>query len=103
MRFGNRLQRLRADFTFRQVAAELLAAFLHVSDFWTVVGRAIKRRVVQFVVGDRNSEPRTEDPQLIVVQLLLLVRDVLAFAGFAESVALDRLGENDRRRAFVLD
>ena len=41
--------------------------------------------------------------QLFVVQLLLLVSDVLAFTGFAQSVALDGLGQNDGRRARVID
>jgi len=38
----------------------------------------------------------------IVVELLLLVRDVLAFAGFAHAEALDGLRENHRRPARVL-
>ena len=41
--------------------------------------------------------------QLVFVQLLLLVRDVLAFARFAEAVALDRAREDDRRLSLVLD
>src|SRR5208337_2141849 len=65
-------------------------------------GGAIERRIVQLAVWNRNAEARTEDLQLIVIQLLLLVRDVLAFAGFAESIALDGLGENDGRRSRVL-
>ena len=38
-----------------------------------------------------------------IVHLLLLVRDVLRLAGLAHAVALDRLGEDDRRLALVLD
>ena len=41
--------------------------------------------------------------QLVFVQLLLLVGDVLAFAGFAEAVALDRAREDDGRLPLVLD
>ena len=37
------------------------------------------------------------------VQLLLVVRDVAAFAGFAQAVALDRLGEDHRRLALAFD
>ena len=37
--------------------------------------------------------------QLILVQLLLLVGDVLAFAGFAQAIALDGLGQDDGRLA----
>ena len=47
-----------------------------------------------------------EIKQLFFVQLFLLVSDVFAFARFAQSVALDGLGQNDgglaldaRRRA----
>ena len=68
-----------------------------------VVGGTIERRVVQFFVGNGNSEARAEHAQLVFVQLLLLVRDVLAFASFAQAVAFDGLGQNDRRRALVLD
>ena len=41
--------------------------------------------------------------QLFFVQLLLLVRDVLAFARFADAVTLDGAGQDDRRLARVLD
>ncbi len=41
--------------------------------------------------------------QFIVIQLFLLVSDVLAFAGFAEAVALDGLGQNDGGRTLVFD
>ena len=41
--------------------------------------------------------------QLLFVQLLLLMRDVAAFAGFAQAVALDRLGQDDRRLALCFD
>ena len=41
--------------------------------------------------------------QLVFIQLFLLMGDVLAFAGFAQSVALNRLGQNDGRRSLVLD
>ena len=54
-------------------------------------------------VGDRNAEAGAERAQLLFVHLLLLVRDVLAFAGLAEPVALDRARQDHRRRALVLD
>src|SRR5208282_355171 len=76
---------------------------LHVLDFRAVVSGAIEGRIVQLAVWNRNAEARAKDLQLIVIQLFLLVRDVLAFARFAESVALDGLGENDGGRPGVLD
>ena len=63
----------------------------------------VERRLADFGVGDRNAEPVAEGAQLLFVHLLLLVRDVLALAGLAEAVALDRPRENHGRRALVLD
>ena len=97
------VERLAADLARRHVAAERLAALAQVLDFDAVVGRAVERRLADLGVGDRNAEAGAERPQLVFVQLLLLVRDVLAFAGFAEAVALDRAREDDGRRALVLD
>ena len=42
-------------------------------------------------------ESLAELAQLFFVQLLLLMRDVPAFAGFAEAVALDGLGQDHGR------
>ena len=56
---------------------------------------------MQFLVGDGNPEARAEDAQLIFIQLFLLVSDVLAFASFTQSIAFNRLGQNDGRRALV--
>ena len=57
---------------------------------------------MKLVIGDGNPKARTEHFQLIIVQLLLLVSDVLAFARFAQSVALNRFSQNDGRRSLVL-
>ena len=64
--------------------------------FGAVFGRPVERRLRDVLVGDRNAEPRAELAQLVFVHLLLLVGDVAAFARFAETVALDRLGEDHR-------
>ena len=103
MRVWKGLQWCRAHLALRHVSAELLAARLHVLDLGAVVSGAVERRLVQFVVGNRNSEARAEHLQLVFVQLLLLVGDVLAFARLAKAVALDRLGENDGRRTCVIE
>ncbi len=102
-RFRNRLERSGAYFPHRHVTAQLLAPLLHVLDFRTVVSGTIEGRIMQFAVGNRNAEARAEDLQLIVIQLFLLVRNVFAFARFAQSVAFDGLGENDRRRSLVVN
>ena len=40
---------------------------------------------------------------LLLVELLLLMRDVAPLTGLAEPVALHGLGQDQRRRALVLD
>ena len=51
----------------------------------------------------RDLEAVAERLQRVVAELLRLVRDVLPFAGLAQAVALDGLGENDGRLAVVFD
>ena len=57
------------------------------------------RRVLELLVGDRQLEPVAEHPQLGLGQLLRLVGDVAGLDAAAEGPALDRLGEDHRRRA----
>jgi hypothetical protein len=47
-------------------------------------------------------EAIAELPQVVVVELLLLVRDVLALAGLAHAEALDGFRQNDRGPSFVV-
>src|SRR5207247_8606272 len=49
-----------------------------------------------------NASAGAERTQLLFVHLLLLMRDVLAVAGFAEPVAFDRAREDHGRRTLVL-
>ena len=76
---------------------------MHVFDFGAVIGWPVERRVVQFIIRDGNPETRAEHLQLFFIQLFLLVGNVLAFARFAQPIALDRLRENNRGRAFVVN
>jgi hypothetical protein len=48
-----------------------------------------------FFVADRNAEPSAELAQFFFVQFFLLMRDVAAFAGFAQAVAFDGLGQDN--------
>src|SRR6185369_5344950 len=98
----DRLQFRRTHLASRHVAAQRLPAILHLLDFEAVFRRPIEWCFVQLFVWNRNSEARTEQRQLFVVDLLLLVRDVLAFAALAKSITFDGLCKNDRRRSFVL-
>ena len=78
----------------------MLAEVLHLR---TIFRRTIERRFGHAFVGNRNAEPRAELAQLVFVELLLVVRDVAAFAAFAQAVALDRFGEDHGRPAFAFD
>src|SRR5690606_19994919 len=51
---------------------------------------------------DLDREALAERAQLVLAELLLLVRDVLALARLAEAVALHRAGEDDRGLTTVL-
>ena len=62
-----------------------------------------KDDVADLVVGEVELEAVAEGEQRLLVHLLLLVGDVLALAGLAHPVALDRLGEDHRRLALVAD
>ena len=96
------VERLGRDVAFRQKAAQ---SFLRRSSRYLVSGLSgggpIERRLRDLFVADRNVEARAELAQLLLVQLLLLMRDVAAFAGFAEAIAFDGFGENDRGLALV--
>ena len=87
---------------FGHVPAERVVARRDVVRFATVPRRAIKRRPDDFSVGERNRKAVAELHQLAFVELLLLVRDVSAFACFPQPVALDRAGQDHRRRAAMV-
>src|SRR5262249_351461 len=73
----------------------------HVLDLDAVLWRPVERGLADVRVRDRNAETRAERAQFLLVHLLLLVRDVLALAGFAKPVSLDGPRENDARGALV--
>ena len=93
----------RADTTLRHVAAKLFAALTEIADFFAVFSGPVEGNFGALLVGYGNVEARAEFAEFVFVQLLLLVRDVAAFAGFAEAVAFDRVRQNYRRRAVVFD
>ena len=95
-------RRTGIDLARGQKAAERLAPFEQILRLRAVRRRTVKRRFGNDVVADGNVEPRAEFAQLLLVHLFLLMRNVAAFAGFAEAVAFHRLGQNHRRPALVL-
>src|SRR5215216_2233473 len=96
---GQRGRPLAAD---RQVAAKGPAPLVQVTCLRSVVGGSLVGVVEQLVVRDRQAEAVPEHPQGGLGHLLLLVGDVLALAGLAHTVALDRLGQDHGRLAGVV-
>ena len=76
--------------------------FGEVLHFRRTLGEAHERHVLQLLVRNRNREPVAKLPKRLLVHLLGLMRDHLAFAGFTHAVALDGLGEDDGRLPLVL-
>ena len=95
-------ERRRSGAALRQVAAERLAplaAGIRAPRCPPPAGSTARCAMSSSETGmlkrSRNALQR------LVVELLLLVRDVLALAGLAHAVALDRLGEDHGRLALV--
>jgi len=72
-----------ANFSFRHEAAQLLAPLEQILRFRAIERRPIKRRLDYLFVGQWNVESAAELSQFALVQFLLLMRDVSAFARFA--------------------
>ncbi len=85
-----------------QAAAEGGATGAEILHFRAVIGEAEERELLELVVRDRQVEAVAELLEHRLTHLLLLMCDVLAFAGFAHAVALDRLREDDGGLPFVL-
>ena len=95
------LQGSRLRFALGQVSAEGCATLLHVLDFRAVVRRFEERRRLQVLLRHRDAEPFTKLLERLQSHLVLLVGDVLPFARHAHPIALDGLGQDDRRAALV--
>src|SRR5215468_30524 len=98
--FGN--QRLGTDAARGGVAAKRFPARPQVLNLDAVFGRPVERHSGAIFVVQRDAETRTEFPQLLFVELLLLVGDVFAFARLAQPITLDGACKNDGRSAPVL-
>ena len=98
---ARRAQRRGLDHAPGHKPTELAAALQQILDLRRVLGRTIEGRFHDVFVSNGNVESGAEFTQLLFVHFLLLVRNVAAFAGFAQSVALDGLGKDDRRTPFM--
>src|SRR5207253_1425927 len=98
-----RRQALRLAPALRQRAAQRGAPLADELRLRRVLRRLVEAQVADLLVGDLELEAIAEGEQRLLVHLLLLMGDVLALAGRAHPVALDRLGEDHRRLAVVLD
>ena len=94
-------QRLGVGPTGGKVATQGLASSAHVLQFRAVRRRPRERQVGDLLVGDGDVEAVAESAQVVVRQLLLLVRDHLALARLAHAEPLHRLGEDHGRLATV--
>ena len=90
---GHRELLLGLDATLRQVAVERLAARVQVLHLRRVFLGLEERDVGELVVRDRDVEAVAERPDVLVGQLLGLVRGVLRLAALAHAVALDGLDQ----------
>ena len=85
------------------VAAQLAPALVQIRHFGAVVGRPVERGVERGFVGNGDLEARPEVRDLLLVELLLLVGNVAAFAGLPETVALDGVGQDQGRLSLRFD
>src|SRR4051812_33179402 len=98
-----RFDLVRSRFPAGQIAAQQTAPLVKVGDLRAVRRGSIERRVTCGFFGDWDFESRAEMRDLLLVQLLLLVRDVAALARFAQAVTLDRVRQNQRGAVLRFD
>ena len=79
-----------------------LAAIQQVLNLGTVLRRAVEGQFGDDLVFQRNRKAFAEMTNVALGQFLEAVGGVLAFAGFACAVALDRLSQDDRGSAVAL-
>src|ERR1700722_14451646 len=81
----------------RQEAAERFAAREQIFGLGAVRRRTVERHFGDLVIGDRNFKAHAKFAQLFFIHLLLLVRNIAAFSGYAQAVAFDVVSNDDSR------
>ncbi len=102
------IERRRLQFDVHRLAgrhrtAECFQPLPQVEHLRAVFSRAVELELLDLLLRDRHFETAREVGHLRVIELLLLVRGVAAFARLAEPVALHGFGQDDRRPSLVLD
>src|SRR5690606_30021593 len=82
---GRRLELAARRAPRRHGAAEGAPPLAEVVHLRAVLGGPVERRAHDLLIGERDVEAIAEAQELLLVQRLLLVRDVLAFARLAEA------------------
>ena len=77
------------------VASQCLPPLVQIADFDALLRRFVERSISHVLVGNRKIPAVSQCAERLFVKFLLLMRDVAAFAGLAQTVAFDRLCEND--------
>src|SRR5207253_2165390 len=90
------------DAALRHITAERLAALLEIADLLAVLARLVIIGGHHLLVAEDEVKAGAEAGAVLLGYLLGLVSGVHAFAGNAQAIALDRLGEDDRRLSLVL-
>ena len=64
---------------------------MHVAHFWRVIRGLVERQRLELIVRNRDTKAVPEILDRILIELLLLVGCILAFANPAHPVSLDGL------------
>src|SRR6185312_5710737 len=107
-RFSKRFKRRRLDFDFLgmarwHIATEFFAPCSQVLHLAAFGRKRDELNLLDYFRLQVQIEALRQILQFLFVQLLLLVRNVLAFAGLAKTVAFHSVGQDDARLIAVFD
>src|SRR6185437_7842882 len=97
------LQLRTLDLAGRQIAAEILATLVQVFQFAGILRRLVEADLVDRLVGHAQTEAIAELDEILGLDFLRLMRDVFAFTGIAQAIALDGVSQDNGRLTAMLD
>src|SRR5262249_49534456 len=100
---GRRLYWLGTHDSSGNKPAQVHASCDEIAHLRTALRRSIKWCIAHLAIRNRDFKSIPEVAQLLLVELLLLVSNVLAFASLAQAVSLDSACENDGWLALMFD